>query len=194
MARLNATANWLGKTEAFLEKKEPAPDEKEVVAEPQEVPNGATDELMIGATEDRSRDRRLAVGCRGQLKTRTKRDSGFRQEYAATVGRPTRRTVPAMSKGKLLRGHGKKCRSGIGGPSKASPSEKMRRTRPECNNSIRDRGARPLIFKKERIFKKVIRQSLGMEIARLLVKSSIGLREPGDGILWKCRLPPKRKR
>jgi hypothetical protein len=46
---------------------------------------------------------------------------------------------------------------------------------------------------KERINNMVIRQGPGMEIAKLLVESSIGLREPGDGILWKCRPPPKRK-
>jgi hypothetical protein len=102
------------KTEAFLEKKKSAPEETEVVAEPQEVPEGATDEETIGAAKDLSRDRHLAVWSRGQLKTRTKRDGSSRQECAAAIGRPIRRTVPAMRKGKLRRGPGKKCRSGIG--------------------------------------------------------------------------------
>jgi hypothetical protein len=35
------------------------------------------------------------------LKTRTKHDGGCRQECAAAVWRPTRRTVPAMRKGGL---------------------------------------------------------------------------------------------
>jgi hypothetical protein len=39
-----------------------------------------------------------------------------------------------------------------------------------------------------------IRKSLGMEVAKLIVESPIGLREPGDGILWKCRPPSKRNR
>jgi hypothetical protein len=89
-----------GKTETCLEKKEPTPEETEVVAKPQEVPEGAKDEEAIGAAKDRSKDLRLAVGCRGQLKTRTKRDGRLRQECAA-VGRQTRRTVPGMRKGGL---------------------------------------------------------------------------------------------
>jgi hypothetical protein len=72
-----------GVTHACLEEEEePAPEETEAVAKPQKVPEGVTDEEPIGAAKDRSRDLHLAVGCRGQLKTRTKHDGGFRQEYA----------------------------------------------------------------------------------------------------------------
>jgi hypothetical protein len=71
LKRLNATADtWLGETKAWqgvmhacLEKKVSTPEETEAVAEPQEVPEGATDEETIGVTEDRSRDLRLAIGC-----------------------------------------------------------------------------------------------------------------------------------
>jgi hypothetical protein len=49
------------KTEA---KREPTPDEIGAVAKSQEVPEGATDEEAIGVTEDRSRNLRLAEGCR----------------------------------------------------------------------------------------------------------------------------------
>jgi hypothetical protein len=128
----------LGTTEGCPEKKEPTPEETKVVAEPQEVAEGATGEETIGAAKDRSRDLRLAVGCRGQLKTQTRRDGGSRQECATAVGRPTHRTVPAMCKGGLRRGPGKKChRSGIRGQSKASRDEKKRQTRPVCNSGIR---------------------------------------------------------
>jgi hypothetical protein len=185
----------LHKTEACLEKKEPTTEETEAVEKSQEVPEGATDEETIGAAKDRSRDLRLAVGCSGQLKTRTKHDGRLRQECAATVGRPTRRTVPAMRKGGLRKGPGKKCRSGIRGQSKASRDEKSRRMLPECNNGIRDGGARQhLLLEKEKILNEAIRKSLRREIARLIFESSIRLREPRDGILWKCRPPPKRKR
>jgi hypothetical protein len=86
----------LGRTEA---KREPTPREAEAMAELQEVPEGVTEQETIGAAKGRSMDLRLAVGCRGQLKTRTKRDGGSRQECAAAIGRPTRRTVPATRKG-----------------------------------------------------------------------------------------------
>jgi hypothetical protein len=62
MAKMDA---WLEKTDACLEKEEPAPEEPKAVAETEEVPEGATDEEAIGVTEDRSRNLRLAVGCRG---------------------------------------------------------------------------------------------------------------------------------
>jgi hypothetical protein len=202
----------LGRTKA---KREPTPEETEAVAEPQGVPEGATDEETIGAAKNRSRDMRLAVGCRGQLKTRTKRDGRVRQAYAATVGRPTRRTVPAMRKGGLRKGPGKKCRlSAIRGPSKTSGSRmedrglKQRRTkdnvvrgahkertRPVLKNGIRDRGARQSILRRNgrRVYE-ALRQKFETEAVKIAVGSPIGLREPGDGILWKYRPPPERKR
>jgi hypothetical protein len=167
------------KTRACLEKKEPTPEETEAVEEPQEVPEGATGEETIGAAKDRSRDLRLAVGCRGHLKTRTKRDGRVRQECAATVGRPTRRFVPALRKGP-----GMKCRgSGTKGRGIAAGSRMRGMIRK------RQRG-----LEKRKTFYNAIEPTLGLEIIKLVVESSIGLREPGDGTLWKCRPPPKRKR
>jgi hypothetical protein len=178
-----ATEVCEGKTEAFPEKRKSAPEETKAVEKSQEVRNGATDEETIGAAQDRTRELHLPVGCRGQLKTRTKRDGGLRQEYAAIVGRPTRRTVPATCKRKLRRGPGKKCRSGIQGQSKAFRNGKRGR--------IEKRERR---LERKKTHREVVRQSLRLEIAKLLVESSIGLREPGHGLLWKCRPPPKRKR
>jgi hypothetical protein len=74
------------------------------MAEPEEVPERATDEETIGAAKDQSGDLRLAVGCRGCLKTWTKRNGQLRQECAATIGWPTRRFVPAIRKGGLRKG------------------------------------------------------------------------------------------
>jgi hypothetical protein len=111
---------------AFLEK-EPAPEEPKAVEEPWDVHIGATDEEAIGAAKDRSRDLRLAVRCRGRLKTQTKRNGQVRQEHAATVGWPTHRFVPALCKGRLQKGPVKKCRSGIGGRGKASRTRKSGR-------------------------------------------------------------------
>jgi hypothetical protein len=82
--------------------------------------------------------------------------------------------------------------------------EKRRRTRPECNSGIRKlnkvfhTGERGRIVKRDRrldrkkTYIEAIRKSLFMEITRLIVGSYIGLREPGDGTLWKCRPLPKR--
>jgi hypothetical protein len=224
---------WRGVTPARLEEEEPAPEEPKAVAETEEVPEGATDEEAIGVTEGQSRNLRLAVRCCGRLKTRTKCDGRVRQDCAATVGRPTCRFVPALCKGGLHRGPGKKCRlSGIKGLGKTSGSrmegrslkqrrpeynvvrgtakgktcEERRRTRPECNSGIRrlsttsGNGKRGRIVKSDqrleakRTHHEAIRKSLFMEITKLIFESSIGLRELGDCLLWKCRPPPKRKR
>jgi hypothetical protein len=155
-------------TEACLEKKGSTPEEIGAVAEPQEVPKGAMDEEAIGVTEHQSKNLRLAVGCRGRLKTPTKPDGQLRQECATAVGRPTRRSDPAMRKGGLRKGLGKKCCSGIRvpgrtlgsrmegrslkqrrpkynmvrGAAKGRTCKERRRTRLECNDAIRGRGAR----------------------------------------------------
>jgi hypothetical protein len=202
LKRLNATADaWLEKTEAFLEKKEPAPKEIKAVAEPQEVPEGATGEETIGTAKDRCRDLRLAVGCRRQLKTRTKRNGRVRQEYAATVGRPTRRTVPAMRKGGLRKGPGKKCRSGIRGPGRTLGSRmedrslKQRRTkdnvirgtskewtRPVFKNGVRDRGARQsMLMRNGRRLYEALWQKFEPEAVKIAAESSIRLRDRGTG-------------
>jgi hypothetical protein len=84
--------------------------------------------------------------------------------------------------------------------------EKRRRMRPECNSGIR-RLSKTSSNRREgrtekldqcleakRTHHEVTRQSLRLEIARLMVGSYIGLREQGNGTLWKCRPPPKRNR
>jgi hypothetical protein len=203
-----------GVTHACLEKKEPAPEETETVAEPEEVPERATEQETIEAAEDRTGEQRLAVGCRGRLKTRTKSDGRLRQECAATVGRPTRRFVPALRKGGLRKGPGQRCcRSGIGGRSKASRAgergmaknnavretpegrmcKKHRRAHPECDHG--DQGARErLLLEGKKMHRGATRQSLRLEITKLIFECSVRLREPRNGTLWKCRPPPKRKR
>jgi hypothetical protein len=217
-------------THACLEEKEPTPEKTEAVAEPHEVPKGATDAETIGATEDRSRDLRLAVSCHRELRTWTKRDGRVRQEHAA-VGRPTRHTVPAMRKGGLCKGPGRMCcRSCIGGQSKASPSRKSgritkwdqqpamgyqnplkwqtqdvvqgtpegrtcknrRRTRPECNNGIRDSGARPPTSEKGEDTQRGHQAEPVYGDGK--VSSRVFHQTTGTGTLWKCRPPLKRKR
>jgi hypothetical protein len=134
------------------------------MAKPQEVPEGVTDEETIGATEDRSRDLRLAIGSSGQLKTRTKHNGGSRQECAGTVGRPTRRTVPAMCKGGLRKGPVTKCcHSGIKGQGITSGSG--------MRGMIRKRRG----LEKRNTFYNAIEPPLKPEIIKLVVESSIGL-------------------
>jgi hypothetical protein len=121
---------WLGgATHACLEEeKEPTPEETAAVEKSQEAPNGAADAETRAGAEERTGDLRLAVRCRGRLKTRTKRDGRLRQDCAATVGRPTHRFVPAIRKGGLRKGPGRMCRrSYIRGRSKASRAGKRRR-------------------------------------------------------------------
>jgi hypothetical protein len=84
--------------------------------------------------------------------------------------------------------------------------KKRRRTCPECNSGIRRlsktsgngmrgwTGKRDQYLEAKRTHCEVIRKSLDLEIAMLIVRSYIGLREPGDGTLWKYRPPPKWKR
>jgi hypothetical protein len=206
MAKMDA---WRGVTPTCLEEEEPAPEEPKAMAETEEVPEGATDEEAIGVNEDRSRNLRLAVRCCGRLKTRTKCDGQLRQDCAATVGRPTRRFIPALRKGGLRKGPGKKCRSGIKGPCRMGGrglkqqqikdnvvrGTHKERTRPVFENCIRNQGARKSILRTNgRRLYEAFQHKFETKAVEIAVVSPIGLRKPGDWLLWKCRPPPKRKR
>jgi hypothetical protein len=121
--------------------------------------------------------KKCSSGVRGQNKASRNRKRGriLKRDQQPAVG--YRNPLKRHTKNKVVRG---------------APKE---RTRPVFKNGIRDRDAKQhLLLKKERILNKAIRQSLDLEIAKLIFESSIGLREPSDRILWKCRPPPKRKR
>jgi hypothetical protein len=149
-----------------------------VAARPEDS-NGATREVTIGATEERSRDRCLAVRCRGRPKKRTQGDGGYRQKLAAARRRLTRRASPARRKG---RNH------------KGPTVENRQRKGPECNNGISNRGLKeqPRLGSK-RAFNKTVRQTPGLKIAKRAVEFSVGLRKMSDWTLWRSRPPPKRK-
>jgi hypothetical protein len=68
----------------------------EAVGEHQEVPNEEAEVETFGALKDRYEERRLAVRRRGLPKKRSQCDSWSRQKLAATRGRLTRRTIPAL--------------------------------------------------------------------------------------------------
>jgi hypothetical protein len=166
---------WEGKTEVFLEKREPAPEETEAMAEPQEVPEKAMDE-MFRATEDRAGEQNLAVRHHRQLKKRAQGNGGALQKFADARGWFTPRAVPALRKGP-----GKKCRHFLKGQSKA----------------VRN-GKRVMIGKRHLERKKAlyddIERTLGPEVVRIVVETSVRLQKMSDRILWKCRPLPKRKR
>jgi hypothetical protein len=94
----------------------------------------------------------------------------------------------------------------VQGTAEGRTDEKRRRTRPECNSGIRrlrktsGNGKRGMIVKSDqrpeakRTHHEAIRKSLFMETTKLIFESYIRLREPGDWLLRKSRLPPKRKR
>jgi hypothetical protein len=170
LAKMDA---WRGVTPACLEEEEPAPEDTEVIAKSQEVPKGATEEEAIGVTEDRSRNLRLAAGCRGRLKTRTKGDDRVRQVYAATIGWLTCRFVPALSKGGLRKGPGRMWRhSCIGGRSKAS------------RNGVREMiGKQRQLLERKKTHSEAIRQKLDVKIAKLIFESSVRYRKMGDWLL-----------
>jgi hypothetical protein len=219
--------------DGVMEVEEEATEEETgVVADWQEVPKGATDEEKFGATENRAGDLRLVLRRRSQRKKQAQEKGEPRQKFAAFHGRFTRRAVPAVRKGHVRRGPGKRCRrNGVRGPGKTSGSrmegrslkqrrpeyvvrgtaevrtdEKRRRKRPECNSGIRrlsktsGNGKRGMIVKGDqrpeakRTHHEAIRKSLFMEITKLIFESSVGIWEPRDELLWKCRPPPKRKR
>jgi hypothetical protein len=169
----------LGRPEA---KKELAPEETEAMAEPQEVPEGATDEEMSGGTEDRAGKQHLAVRRHGQLKKQAQGNGGPRQKFAAARGWFTRCAIPALIKGHARRGPGMKCRrSGLKGQSKAFRKGKR---------VMLEKGH----LERRKALYDAVEPTLGLEIAKRVVGTSFRLWEPGDWLLWKCRPPPKQKR
>jgi sirohydrochlorin ferrochelatase len=75
----------LGKMEACLGRKESAPVEMANIVSHLEGSNGVTCEAMIGATDSRSRDWRLAVGRCQHPKKWTQHDGGPQQKLAAAL-------------------------------------------------------------------------------------------------------------
>jgi hypothetical protein len=79
--------------------------------------------------------------------------------------------VPARRKGRSHRG---------------PTVEKRRRKGPECNNELKDRGARrQLLLKKERISGRIFRKTVELEIEKRIVGSLTGLREVGNWTMWR---------
>jgi hypothetical protein len=177
-----------------------------------------------------------------QRKKQAQFNGGPRQKFAAFRGHVTHCAVPAMRKGHVRTGPGKRChRNGVRRPGRTSGTrivkrdwqpavgyrsplkrrtkvtlvqgalegrtdDKKRRTRLECNSGIRRLSKtsgnrregrtekRDQHLEAKMMHREIIRRSLRLEIAKLMIESSVRLQEPGDGTLWKCRPPPKWKR
>jgi hypothetical protein len=135
------------------------------VAVHQEVPNE-------DAGSGDCRGPALAVRRLGRPQKRTQGDGGSQQNLVAARGRLTRRAVPALRKGPSRRGPGKTTSSGIRG----------QRRRHELRLGS----------------KKTLHEALGktpeLEVVKLAVGISIGVREVSNWTLWRGRPPPKRKK
>jgi hypothetical protein len=126
-ARLGEVKACEGTTKVFLEKKGSAPEEPESVAEPKEVPESATEQETVQAAEDQTGELRLAVRRHRQRRKRAQENGGPQQKFAAFHGRVTCRAIPAVRKGHVRKGPGKKCHSGLRGQTKASRNGKRGR-------------------------------------------------------------------
>jgi hypothetical protein len=131
--------------------------------------NGVRRPGRTSGTRIVKRDQQPAVGYRSPLKRRT--------EVTVVQGAPEGRTD---NKKRLTC---PECNSGIRRLSKTSGNRREGRT------EKRDQRLEAKMMHRE-----IIRRSLRLEITKLMIESSVGLREPGNGTLWKCQPPPKRKR
>jgi hypothetical protein len=69
------------------------------------------------------------------------------------------------------------------------------RTQLECNNSIGDRGLKEqLCLRRKKTLYEAIRQMPELEIAKLIVGSSVRLQRMSVWAQWRSRPPPKRKK
>jgi hypothetical protein len=126
----------------------------------------------VGALGDRNGIRSLAVRRRGRQEKGAQGDCGFRQKFAASRGRSTRRAVLALRKGRIRRASDKTTGNGIRGRSRRQQ----------------------LRLGSERAFNKTVKQPLELEVAKRAGAISIGLRNASDWTSWRSRLPPQRKK
>jgi hypothetical protein len=64
---------------------------------------------------------------------------------------------------------------------------------PGMQNGIRDRGLREQLRSKVE-FTKIFRKTTGLEMAKRIARSAVGLRKIKDWTLWRSRPPPKRRK
>lgn len=119
-----------------------------------------------------SGDQYLVVDYGNQPKTRTQDSGQPLQEFATADKKLTHRVFPARHKHHVRRG-----------PVNA------------FGNGVRDRVVkRKLLLQSDKTVNAVRRQILWPEVVRPVVASSVRLWKTNDRILWRSRLPPKRKK
>jgi hypothetical protein len=152
--------------DAYLEKTEENPEEMMSVAEHREVPKEEVSVEMIGALKDRNLD----VGRRRQTKKQTKDIGDSRQKFAsAEDGLPT-----GPHKEHRRQGPGKD--NVVRGTQKRRTFGKIRRAKPECSSRIRDQDLKEqLRLRKERISDRTFGKTIGLEIVKRTVGSSVRL-------------------
>jgi hypothetical protein len=64
----------------------------------------------------------------------------------------------------------------------------------ECSSGIRDLGIKPqLCLGRKRTLNKTLKQTLELEIIKLILRSSVQLWKTSDRTLWRSHLPPRQK-
>jgi hypothetical protein len=173
-------------TEACLESNEPTSVETESVAEHQEVPKEAPAVKTARPLEKHYEDQHLVVGRREKPKKRTQGDSGSRKKLVTACRGMTRRTVLSRRKGHCRQGQGKD--KTVPRTQKGRAFEMRRRAKPEGINVITNQGFKEqLCLGKERTPGRIFGKTIGLEIVKRIVGSSVRIIKTSDWTLWRGR-------
>jgi hypothetical protein len=157
-----------------------------------------------GTIKKRLRGRHLAVGLRGEPRELCRGDSGSRRKLAASCKKVSHRVRVAWRKRNIVRDKWTRAKAERGIRRVRTLMERLR-TRHEGRHGVKDLdGARPR-YQKKRDLKKLrrestrnvnetLRKTTGLEIAKQIVRSTVGLRTIEDRTYWRGRPSPKRKK
>jgi hypothetical protein len=129
-----------------------------------EVSKGVTYTETTGATEGQFGDQPLAVGSSNQLKTRIQCNGESLNKSAIAIEWSTHHAFPAWHEVYIRRGTGN-----------------------AFGNGMRDWGTKQELFLGGKgTLIKALRQTLGLEVIKMAVGSSIGLQKTSDRALWRA--------
>jgi hypothetical protein len=151
-------------TEARLECREPTSVDMESEAEHREFPQKEAAVKSNGKMRKWYRGRHLDAGLRGEPKELTRGGCGSRKKFAATCRKVSRCARVAQRK---------RNRKGVtdlgGGRPRHLNKRELKKLRRESSGSVND----------------TLRKTIGLEIAKRIVKSTVGLRTIKDRTLWR---------